>query len=125
MQEYDEELEEIEDLDYHSNEKGPWKKIIKTVLMRKDLVIGLLISVILLAVLEVCYPLVNSYAIGHFFESTDVDRFNDIWKVVFLYVLVSLGYGVTVFGFLYFAGKVEIYTSYQLRKEAYLNLQKL
>jgi len=26
---------------------------------------------------------------------------------------------------LYFAGKVEIHTSYELRKEAYLNLQKL
>ncbi len=125
MDDYDIEQEELNDLDYHSNNKGPWKKIFKTVLLHKGFVVGLLISVILLAVLDVCYPLVNSYVISHFFESTDPNRFNDIWVVVVLYIGVALGYGVIVFAFLYFAGKVEIHTSYELRKEAYLNLQKL
>lgn len=41
------------------------------------------------------------------------------------YIGVSIAYGVCVFSFLFFAGKVEIETSYELRKEAYLNLQKL
>lgn len=125
MEEFDIEEEELNDMDYHSSDKGPWKKIFKTVLLHKRYVVGLLISVILLALLDVCYPLVNSYAIGHYFESTDPNRFDNIWLIVFLYVGVALGYGITVFGFLYFAGKVEIHTSYELRKEAYLNLQKL
>ena len=125
MDDYDIEQEELNDLDYHSNNKGPWKKIFKTVLLHKGFVVGLLISVILLAVLDVCYPLVNSYVISHFFESSDPNRFDDIWVVIVLYIGVAIGYGVIVFGFLYFAGKVEIHTSYELRKEAYLNLQKL
>ena len=125
MEDFDIEQEELNDMDYHSNNKGPWKKIFKTVLLHKKYVVGLLVSVVLLAVLDVCYPLVNSYAIGHYFESTDPNRFDNIWMIVFMYIGVALGYGFTVFGFLFFAGKVEINTSYELRKEAYLNLQKL
>ena len=30
MDDYDIEQEELNDLDYHSNNKGPWKKIFKT-----------------------------------------------------------------------------------------------
>ena len=104
MADYDVEQEELDDIDYHSNNKGPWKKILNTVLMHKGYVAGLLISVILLAVLDVCYPLVNSYAISHFFENTDPNRFDDIWIIILLYIGVAVGYGVIVFGFLYFAG---------------------
>ena len=125
MDDFDLEQEEINDMDYHSNNKGPWKKIFKTVLMYKKFAIGLICSVILLAVLDVCYPLINSYAISHYFQNEDPNRFNNIWLMILAYVGVSLAYGVCVFMFLFFAGKVEIHTSYQLRKEAYLNLQKL
>ena len=125
MDDFDLEQEELNDLDYHSNNKGPWKKIFKTVLKQRKIFIGLIITVIMLAGLDVCYPLINSYAIRHFFESADPNRFNDIWIIILLYILVSVGYGVTVFGFLFFAGKLEVNTSYELRKEAYQNLQKL
>ena len=125
MDDYDLEQEELNDLDYRSNNKGPWKKIFKTVLRQRKTFIGLIITVIMLAGLDVCYPLINSYAIRHFFENTDPNRFNEIWLIILLYVLVSAGYGITVFGFLYFAGKLEVNTSYELRKEAYQNLQKL
>ena len=125
MDDFDLEQEELNDLDYHSNNRGPWKKIFKTVLKQKKIFIGLILTVIMLAALDVCYPLINSYAIRHFFESTDPNRFNDIWIIIVLYILISLGYGITVFGFLFFAGKLEVNTSYQLRKEAYQNLQKL
>ncbi|MDE5714538.1 MAG: ABC transporter ATP-binding protein/permease [Anaeroplasmataceae bacterium] len=125
MEEYDYETEELNDMDYKSKNKGPWKKIFKTVLQHKKLVTGLLISVIFLAVLDVCYPLLNSFAIEHFFKSQDPNRFQMIWAMVLGYIGVSIAYGVCVFSFLFFAGKVEIETSYELRKEAYLNLQKL
>lgn len=125
MEDFDLEQEELNDLDYRSNDKGPWKKIFKTVLLHKKTFIGLLISVLFLAVLDVCYPLINSFAISHFFESDDPNRFDLIWGMVAGYIGVSIAYGICVFSFLYFAGKVEIQTSYELRKEAYLNLQKL
>lgn len=125
MEEYDYEAEELNDMDYKSKNRGPWKKIFKTVLKHRKLVAGLLISVIFLAVLDVCYPLLNSFAIEHFFKSQDPNRFQMIWTMVLGYIGVSIAYGVCVFSFLFFAGKVEIETSYELRKEAYLNLQKL
>ncbi|MDE7161709.1 MAG: ABC transporter ATP-binding protein/permease [Anaeroplasmataceae bacterium] len=125
MDDFDLEEEEINDLDYRSNNKGPWKKIFKTVLLHPKMAVGLILSVICLAGLDVGYPLLNSFAISHFFESTDPNRFDIIWVMILGYALVSLAYGVCVFSFLYFAGKVEVYTSYELRKEAYLNLQKL
>ncbi len=125
MEDFDLEQEELNDLDYRSNNKGPWKKIFKTVLLHKKTFIGLLISVLFLAVLDVSYPLINSFAISHFFENNDPNRFDLIWVMVLGYVGVSIAYGLCVFSFLYFAGKVEIQTSYELRKEAYLNLQKL
>ena len=92
MEEFDIEEEELNDMDYHSSDKGPWKKIFKTVLLHKKYVVGLLISVILLALLDVCYPLVNSYAIGHYFESTDPNRFDNIWcrsRCFIIYVNVN------------------------------------
>ena len=125
MDDFDLEQEELNDLDYRSNNKGPWKKIFKTVLKQRKIFTGLIISVILLAGLDVCYPLINSYAIRHFFENNDPNRFDQIWLIILLYVLISIGYGVIVFGFLFFAGKLEVNTSYELRKEAYQNLQKL
>lgn len=125
MEDFDYEQEELNDLDYRSNNKGPWKKIFKTVLLHKGVFCGLLASVLFLAVLDVCYPLINSFAISHFFENKDPNRFDLIWVMVAGYIGVSIAYGVCVFSFLYFAGKVEIQTSYELRKEAYLNLQKL
>ena len=125
MEDFDYEEESLNDMDYHSNNKGPWKKIFKTVLLHKKTVVGLLISVICLAVLDVCYPLINSYAISHFFQNNEANRFDNIWYMVLGYIGVSVAYGVCVFSFLFFAGKVEIQTSYELRKEAYLNLQKL
>lgn len=122
---YDAEEEELSDMDYHSNKKGPWKKIFKTVLLHKKYAIGLVIAVLFLATLDVCYPLINSFAISHFFKSDDPHRFDAIWWMVLAYIGVSVAYGVCVFSFLFFAGKVEVHTSYELRKEAYLNLQKL
>ncbi len=122
---YDADEEELNDLDYHSHAKGPWKKIIKTVFKHKGYAIGLLVSVLVLASLDVGYPLINSYAISHYFQSNDPARFDNIWVIIVAYISVSIAYGICVFSFLFFAGKVEIKTSYELRKEAYLNLQKL
>ena len=59
LMEYDEELE---DLNYHaSKDKTPWVKIIKTVLKHRSLAIGLIVSVVFLAILDVGYPLINQY----------------------------------------------------------------
>ncbi len=115
--------EEILDLDYKSKDKGPWKKIIKTVLRHKGISCGLILSVICLAFLDVFYPILNKYALDHYFVSNA--DYSSVWLFIILYLVVAIAYGLCVFSFLFFAGKVEVATSYDLRKEAYLNLQRL
>jgi ATP-binding cassette subfamily B protein len=117
--------EEIKDMDYHSKDKGPWKKIIKTVLKNKKLVIGLLCANTFATLMDIFYPLINSYAITNFFESTDPDRFDSVWIFITFYIVAAIINGFLIWAFLFFAGRIEIKTSYELRKEAYLNLQKL
>ncbi|MBQ3253887.1 MAG: ABC transporter ATP-binding protein [Acholeplasmatales bacterium] len=101
----------------------PWKKIIKTVLKKPVFVVGLIIFVVLLALLDVVYPLLNQYAIKEYFG--DNPNFDNVTIFIVGYLVLALMYGFTVFGFLFFAGRIEAHTSYELRKEAYLNLQKL
>lgn len=118
-------MNRFEEKDY-SNEKfsiGVWKKIIKLVFKKKKHVILLIIFVTGLAILDILYPLFNKYAIETFF-SDDPDFST---KVPFLigYTLIAFGYFVTVWGFIRAAGKVEVEVGYELRDEAFKNLQIL
>ena len=119
MEDFDEELDDVQT--HYDNH--PWKKIFKTVFKHKGPVIGLIISVVFLALLDTLYPFINKYALDHYFGENPV--FDNIHLFMIFYVIVALLYGFTIFSFIFFAGKVEVNTSYELRKEAYLNLQKL
>ena len=109
--------------DRNNNVKEPWKKIIKTVVKHRGLTAGLLSSVFLLAILDVCYPLLNQFAIKEYFN--DNPNFDSVTIFIVIYSVVSVLYGLSVFMFLFFAGRIEVATSYDLRREAYQNLQNL
>ncbi|MBO5712554.1 MAG: ABC transporter ATP-binding protein [Acholeplasmatales bacterium] len=120
----------MEDFEYENSEhlitaKEPWKKIIKTVLKNKKLVVGLIFSVVFSVILDIGYPLLNSYAIETYFKGTDPNRFNSVGWFVAMYMIAAVLFGVSIWAFLFFASKLEVVVSYELRKEAYLNLQKL
>ena len=114
---------ELETNDYKHYNNHPWRKIFKTVFKRKKYAIGLIVSISFLALLDTLYPFINKYALEHYFGANPV--FDNIGAFIAFYIGVAVLYGLTIFSFIYFAGKVEVYTSYELRKEAYLNLQKL
>lgn len=120
MEEYNEELDDIV---INKNNSHPWKRIIKTVFKNKKYAIGLITSVVFLALLDVLYPLLNQYALANYFG--DNPKFDTVTIFIVGYLIMAVLYGLTVFSFLFFAGRVEVTTSYELRKEAYLNLQKL
>ncbi len=103
----------------------PWKKIITTVLKDKKVFISLILSILLLAVLDVTYPLINQYGIKTFFESTDPNRFDNVALFIGLYIIFTFFYGGSVWLFIKLCGIIEARTSYELRKEAYLKLQQL
>lgn len=121
-------MEEFVEEDY-SQEKvklSTWKIIFKAVLVSKTPLIIMMVTVMLLAGLDVAYPLFNKYAIDHYFKpELGPDRFSSLPIFIILYIIIAVLYAVIIFAFLLFAGKVEAETSYQLRKKAYENLQKL
>ena len=100
-----------------------WKKIIKLVLKRKRHIIIMIISVIMLALLDVLTPLLNAEVIKVFFsENPD---FSKKWLFIGLYVLGALLYMITIYLFLRQAGHVEVEVGYEIRKEAFEKLQEL
>ncbi|MGD9605593.1 MAG: ABC transporter ATP-binding protein [Bacilli bacterium] len=101
-----------------------WKKILKIVLKKKKNLIVMVISVIGLTLLDLAYPLLNAYAIENYFKAVNPD-FSNRYLFLGAYVLIAIGYGVTVFGFIKAAGEVEVEVGYELRDEAFYRLQQL
>ena len=82
----------------------------------------MLVFVSLLSVFEAAYPILNKYAIDVFFTEKNYDTFPIFAG---LYVLNAIFFGLSVWGFIRFAGRVEVSTSYELRRQAYNKLQAL
>ena len=99
-----------------------WKKIIGIVFSSKKR-IGLLIAFSsMVAVLDALIPLVNRYAVDVFFVGGDYST----WPYfVAVNLLIALGFGIAVWGFIHQAGIIEAETSYELRRQAFKNLQRL
>ena len=67
-------------------------------------------------------PLINRYAIDVFFVEGDYST----WPYfVAVNLFVAAGFGISVWGFIRQAGMIEAETSYELRRQAFKNLQKL
>lgn len=117
-------MNSFEEQDYSSEKfsAGIWKKIFKVVLKRKKHLILMIIFVVGLACMDIVYPLLNKYAIDQFFTKKD---FSTVKLFVIGYILIAIGYGVTVWGFIKMAGVVEARVGYEIRSEAFNNLQKL
>lgn len=99
-----------------------WKKIISIIFKSKKHLLLLIIYSGLLATLDVITPLFNRYAIDVFFVGGDYST----WPY---YVAANLGlalaFGLVVWGFIYEAGIIEAEVSYELRRQAFENLQRL
>lgn len=99
-----------------------WKKIIETVFKSKKNVILMIMFVIMLSLLDAITPLLNRYAIDVFFREKD---FGTLVPFIILNMLVALGFGLSVWGFIYQAGKIEVAVNYELRKQSFETLQRL
>lgn len=99
-----------------------WKKIIQTVFKSKKSVFLMIMFVVLLSLLDAITPLLNRYAIDVFFREKD---FSTLGLFIVLNLLVALGFGLSVWGFIYQAGKIEVAVNYELRKQSFETLQRL
>ncbi|MGI6782006.1 MAG: ABC transporter ATP-binding protein [Acholeplasmataceae bacterium] len=118
MQNYDEHNEEIKKLNI-----SVWEKIFRVMIQKKKPLFFLIISSILLACLDIVYPLMNSYAIKTYF-SDNPDYSTGVAFIV-LYIGLAATFGVVVFGFIRSAGTLEVEIGYELRKQAFNKVQVL
>lgn len=126
--EEDEILRNIENDDDERNSDskfnmGVWKKIIKIMIKDKKTLISMIFVVFFLALIDTATPLFNKFAIEHYFvKNPDLST---RYIYIGLYFVMSILMGLTVFTFIRFAAKVEEGTTYEIRRQAFDQLQKL
>jgi ATP-binding cassette, subfamily B, bacterial len=99
-----------------------WKKILGIVFQARKHLILLAIYATILALLDGAIPLFNRYAVDTFFVDGDYST----WPYFIIANLtLALLFGLSVWGFIYEAGIIEAQTSYELRRQAFKNLQRL
>ena len=99
-----------------------WKKIISIIFKSKKHLILLIVYSGILAILDGAIPLLNRYAIDEFFVAGNYET----WPYfVAANIVLAAGFGLAVWGFIYEAGIIEAETSYELRRQAFKNLQRL
>ena len=118
MDENNEELDQEKKIDTRV-----WKKIFSIVLKKKGHFIGMLIAVFCLACLDVLWPRIDARVMEVFFG--DNPQFNKMWLYIGVYAVASIMYMFTVFFFIHLAGYVEACVGHEIRKEAFVKLQKL
>ena len=108
--------EETED-DFEKIDLGVWKKIFKILIKDKKVIIQMIIAVILLAANDLVYPLLNKYALEHYFnENPD---FSTKWLFIAAYAFIAIALGLTVWCFIRAASIVEENTTIEIRKQAF------
>ena len=114
----DQELYSAEHFDLES-----WKRILKIIVKDKKSLVLMLLAVIVMTCIDIGYPLLNKYALETFFSETP--NFDSVPFFIILYSLIALSMGVSVWAFIRAAAKVEERTTFEIRMQAFKNLQQL
>lgn len=102
---------------------GIWKKILKIMIRNKKDIIILLIAVFVNSIIDLSFPLLNSYAIEHYFG--DNPDYSTRFIFAAMYFVMAVGMGVCVWLFIRCAAKVEESTTFEIRRQTFDRLQKL
>ena len=99
-----------------------WKKLLLYALRHKRNLIIMSISMVVIAVFDVIIPYMRSYAIDKYILAETTQGLT--WFTI-IYMSLSVIVGFIVFLFIYKAGFLETHITYDIRKDAFNNLQKL
>ena len=99
-----------------------WGKLFKIILKDKKSFIIMIAMGVFVALLDALTVVIQQYALDTFIEKGDYTFFN-LYTVANL--LVAVGFGIGIWGFIYQGGKIEANVNYLLRKEAFRTLQRL
>lgn len=100
-----------------------WKRILKIIVKDKKSLVYMLISVLVMTAIDIGYPLLNKYAIETFFSKTP--DFSNVTLFLIIYLVTAILMGLSVWSFIRAAAKVEERTTFEIRMQAFYNLQKL
>ncbi len=99
-----------------------WKKIFRYMKpLKKHFIIGMC-AVVMLAFLDVAYPLLNRFAIDGIIEEDRIDRLPIFIGLFAVYVVVIV---TMIYTFIIHAGRIQVELAYSIRKDAFHKLQEL
>jgi len=99
-----------------------WKKLLQYAARHKKALLIMSISMVIIAVFDVIIPYMRSYAIDEYILQETTKGLG--WFTA-TYMSVSVVVGYIVYLFIYKAGFLETYITYDIRRDAFNNLQKL
>jgi ATP-binding cassette, subfamily B, bacterial len=113
----------FEEQDYSKKlDFGLWKQLLHHARHYKWHLVGLGIVMVMVAVIDAIFPLINRWAIDHFIVP---GRRDGLWRLIVAFGGVTVVQAVNVFLLIMLAGRVEIGLTYDLRKVGFRRLQEL
>ena len=99
-----------------------WKRLIAYAMRRPQTVIRLMLTLLVVACVDLAYPQLTRFAIDYFITGKTTEG---IGLFAAVYALVVILQGTGVFFFVRGAGKLEMDISYDIRQDAFSRLQQL
>ncbi len=101
---------------------GLWKKLFRFLVPHKKTLIILGIVMIAVGAIDAVFPVMNKYAVDRFINEGSIDGLKGF---ALMYGLIVLLQGLNVWLLIAFAGKLETWLAYDIRKAGFERLQQL
>ncbi|MCE5236034.1 MAG: ABC transporter ATP-binding protein [Clostridiaceae bacterium] len=113
-----------QDFDQYSKkiDLGIWKRLFKYALHYKGVFVKLLAVLLVVALVDIAYPLMSRYAIDNFVEKRTMEG---IGPFIAVYVCIIAVQTLSIAGFIRYAGKLEMNVAFDIRQQAFKKLQEL
>ena len=115
----------IEEQDYDRDLKvdiGIWKRLFRYVLSNKRACVLSVVTNMVIALIDIAYPLMSRYAIDNFIGKGTTQG---ILPFILLYFVLITAQAFGVYSFVAQAGRIEMNVSFDIRQQAFKKLQEL
>lgn len=99
-----------------------WRRLYRYALQHKALFFTVVTTLVIVAIIDIAYPLFTRYAIDHFVIPKTIEGLGS-FALIYLSFILCQSTGVIVF--INFAGKLEMAIAYHIRQDGFLRLQEL
>ncbi|MDO4573350.1 MAG: ABC transporter transmembrane domain-containing protein, partial [Clostridia bacterium] len=99
-----------------------WKRLYRYALREPKYMAIILIALVVVALVDILYPLFSSYAIDRFIVAGTTEGLAP-FAIVYALVIILQGLGVVTF--IMMSGRIEMGVAYAIRQDAFLRLQQL